>query len=65
LLAAAAEPVRIAETNLRVTLSLGVTFFPQPDAVDGVELLRQADQAMYQAKLAGKNCCRRFARKSR
>jgi diguanylate cyclase (GGDEF)-like protein/PAS domain S-box-containing protein len=60
LLAAASEPVRIAKTELRVTLSLGVTFFPQPDAVDGTELLRQADQAMYQAKLAGKNCCRRF-----
>jgi hypothetical protein len=35
-----------------------MTFYPQAGAVDGDQLLRQADQAMYQAKLGGKN---RFA----
>ena len=35
--------------------SLGVTFYPQGDEVDADQLLRQSDQAMYQAKLAGKN----------
>jgi EAL domain-containing protein (putative c-di-GMP-specific phosphodiesterase class I) len=40
---------------LQVSASLGVTFFPQTEAVDADQLLRQADQAMYQAKLAGKN----------
>jgi EAL domain-containing protein (putative c-di-GMP-specific phosphodiesterase class I) len=32
-----------------------VTYFPQSEAMDADQLLRQADQAMYQAKLAGKN----------
>ena len=55
LLAAAAEPVHIGELVLQVSVSLGVTFYPQADEVDADQLLRQADQAMYQAKLAGKN----------
>ena len=55
LLAAAAQPVNIGELILQVSASLGVTFYPQADGVDADQLLRQADQAMYQAKLAGKN----------
>ena len=56
LLEAAAQPVGIGEHVFKVSASLGVTFYPQADAVDADHLLRQADQAMYQAKLAGKNC---------
>ncbi|WP_153109560.1 EAL domain-containing protein [Propionivibrio limicola] len=55
LLAAAAQPVPIGDRQLQVSASLGVTFFPQAEGVDADQLLRQADQAMYQAKLAGKN----------
>jgi len=55
LASAAAEPVRVDQLSLQATASIGVTFFPQPDTVDADQLLRQADQAMYQAKLAGKN----------
>ncbi len=55
LLAAVAEPVPVADFTHRVTVSLGVTLYPQADEVDADQLLRQADQAMYQAKLAGKN----------
>ncbi|MFZ4625236.1 MAG: EAL domain-containing protein [Rhodoferax sp.] len=55
LLAAAAEVVFDLGNALRVSASLGVTFFPQADAIDADQLLRQADQAMYQAKLSGKN----------
>jgi diguanylate cyclase (GGDEF)-like protein/PAS domain S-box-containing protein len=55
LLSAAAQPVRIGELLLQVSASLGVTFYPQSEEVDADQLLRQADQAMYQAKLAGKN----------
>ncbi|MDP3540540.1 MAG: EAL domain-containing protein [Azonexus sp.] len=55
LLAAAAEPVLVGNLNLHVSASLGVTFFPQLHDIDPDQLLRQADQAMYQAKLAGKN----------
>ncbi len=38
-----------------VSASIGVSFFPQADKMDADQLIRQADQAMYQAKLAGKN----------
>ena len=55
LLAAAAEPVHVGDLMLKISASLGVTFYPQADDVDADQLLRQADQAMYQAKLAGKN----------
>jgi diguanylate cyclase (GGDEF)-like protein/PAS domain S-box-containing protein len=55
LLAAAAKSVHIGDIVLKVSASLGITFFPQSDEVDADQLLRQADNAMYQAKLAGKN----------
>ena len=55
LLAAAAEPVHLGDLVLQVSASLGVTFYPQAEEADADQLLRQADQAMYQAKLAGKN----------
>jgi diguanylate cyclase (GGDEF)-like protein/PAS domain S-box-containing protein len=55
LLAAAALPVLVGTQSLQVSASLGVTFYPQPDDVDADHMLRQADQAMYQAKLSGKN----------
>ena len=55
LLNAASYPVQWEGQELKVSASLGVTFYPQTDDVDGEQLLRQADQAMYQAKLAGKN----------
>jgi diguanylate cyclase (GGDEF)-like protein/PAS domain S-box-containing protein len=54
LLQTASQPVRLGEAELSVTASMGVTLYPQ----DGVEvdlLMRQADQAMYAAKQAGKN----------
>lgn len=55
LLSAVAQPVHIDGLALQVTASLGVTFYPQPEQVNADQLLRQADQAMYQAKLAGRN----------
>jgi diguanylate cyclase (GGDEF)-like protein/PAS domain S-box-containing protein len=55
LLGAAANPLNIDGYTVQVTASLGVTFYPQCDEVDADLLLRQADQAMYQAKVAGKN----------
>ncbi len=54
LLRAAATPVRVGETSLQVSASIGVTLFPQ-DSSDADLLLRHADQAMYLAKQAGKN----------
>jgi len=55
LLDAVAEPVFVDKLELRVTASIGVSFFPQAETVDGDQLIRQADQAMYMAKQAGKN----------
>ncbi len=55
LLAAAAQAVSVRDLSLQVSASLGVTLYPQKQDLDADQLLRQADQAMYQAKLAGKN----------
>ncbi len=55
LLATIAEPVAVDGQILQVSGSLGVTLFPQRTEIEADQLLRQADQAMYQAKLAGKN----------
>ncbi len=55
LLAAAAQPVPYADRVLQVSASLGITFYPQAQELDAEQLMRQADQAMYQAKQAGKN----------
>ncbi|MDI3326413.1 EAL domain-containing protein [Pontibacterium granulatum] len=49
------EPVLVDDLILHVSASIGVSFYPQNDDVDADQLLRQADQAMYQAKLEGKN----------
>ncbi len=55
LLVAAAQPVPFDGVTLQVSASMGVTFYPQADEVDADILIRQADQAMYQAKQSGKN----------
>lgn len=55
LLEAASQPVEMGQHRLQVSASIGVTFYPQAQPIDADQLLRQADQAMYQAKLAGKN----------
>ena len=60
LLAAASEEAQIGETMLRVSASAGVTLYPQVEDIDADVLLRQAGQAMYQAKLAGRNCFSMF-----
>jgi diguanylate cyclase (GGDEF)-like protein/PAS domain S-box-containing protein len=54
LLQAAADPVTVGDALLQVSASIGVTIYPQDDA-DADQLMRHADQAMYQAKQLGKN----------
>lgn len=54
LLLAASEPITIDGIILNVSASIGVTLYPQ-DNVDGDQLMRHADQAMYAAKGSGKN----------
>ena len=55
-LATVAEPVVDGAQQYRVSCSLGVTLYPD-DNVGPDALMRHADQAMYQAKQAGKNRC--------
>jgi diguanylate cyclase (GGDEF)-like protein/PAS domain S-box-containing protein len=54
LLEAASEPITVGELVMRVSVSIGVTIYPQ-DGVDADQLMRHADQAMYVAKQRGKN----------
>lgn len=55
LLEAAAQPVAFGDAMLQVSASLGVAFYQPSDSLEPDPLLRHADQAMYEAKLAGKN----------
>jgi diguanylate cyclase (GGDEF)-like protein/PAS domain S-box-containing protein len=55
LLARVDSPFEVAGHEIRVTASVGVTLFPQEGGADSDALLRQADQAMYMAKQAGRN----------
>jgi len=49
-----AEPFQLGEDLVYITVSIGLTFYPE-DAVDIDTLLKNADQAMYAAKSAGRN----------
>jgi diguanylate cyclase (GGDEF)-like protein/PAS domain S-box-containing protein len=64
LLARVAEPVWVADHSVEVSASIGYTLFPQNWDLDGDQLLRQADQAMYQAKHEGRNRYVRFTEPS-
>ncbi|MCK9490574.1 MAG: bacteriohemerythrin [Sulfurimonas sp.] len=55
LLEASSQKIIVDKIEMQVTASLGVTFFDAGDEIDADQLLRQADQAMYQAKILGKN----------
>ncbi len=59
LLEAAAHPLLVNGLELQVSASIGVALCPD-GAQDADLLLRNADQAMYQAKEAGKNRCHHF-----
>lgn len=54
LLLAASKPITVGDIVLRMSVSIGVTTYPQ-DGADADILMRHADQAMYGAKQAGKN----------
>jgi diguanylate cyclase (GGDEF)-like protein/PAS domain S-box-containing protein len=56
-------PISLRNMTLRVSASVGVTFYPNEqddDKQDTDHLLQCADQAMYIAKQNGKNCCHYF-----
>ncbi len=54
-----ARPVEIGGHDIHVTPSIGISHFPN-DATDVHQLLKHADNAMYQAKDAGRNTIRFF-----
>lgn len=56
---ALAEPYHLDELTISISASSGVTLYPRDDA-DLDTLMRHADQAMYQAKLTGRNTYRFF-----
>jgi diguanylate cyclase (GGDEF)-like protein len=55
LLDATSQAITIDDIIVQVSASIGITFYSQYDSVDADQLIRQADQAMYQAKQSGKN----------
>lgn len=66
LLDVVAAPILINGAEMVVSASIGITHYPQVGSaiVEPDQLYRQADQAMYQAKLSGRNCWRAFDSKN-
>lgn len=54
-----ANPFRLGEARAMVGASIGIANIS--DSVDGDDVLRLADLAMYQSKQAGKNCITRYS----
>jgi len=53
------KPIQIQQHNLKITASLGISYYPQ-DGKDFETLLKNADLSMYHAKDAGRNTYRAF-----
>jgi diguanylate cyclase (GGDEF)-like protein len=49
-----ARPISIASKNIRISTSIGISIYPS-NGHSGEDLLGKADDAVYQAKAAGKN----------
>ena len=64
LLPAAASKIQVEGLMLQVTVSIGLAVDAGDGKLDAELLIRQADQAMYRAKLHGKNCCFLFEAES-
>jgi diguanylate cyclase (GGDEF)-like protein/PAS domain S-box-containing protein len=61
LLVTLSRPLEISGHDISITVSIGVSIFPD-DGADTDELLKNADIAMYKAKEAGKNNCQFYTR---
>ncbi len=56
-----APPHRIEQFALQITVSIGISIYPQ-DGLNADDLIRNADSAMYRAKASGRNNWRFFSR---
>ena len=54
-LATVSTPCSVDKAEISMTVSIGATLYPQTQPMEADQLLRQADQAMYQAKQQGRN----------
>ncbi|HMA98503.1 MAG TPA: PAS domain-containing protein, partial [Wenzhouxiangella sp.] len=59
-LGALAQEISLGHEAHQLSASIGLSWFNPGANLDGDQLIRQADQAMYQAKQAGRNCYRSF-----
>jgi len=55
-----AQPLEVDGQPQQLTASIGCTLYPQRETLDSEQLLRQADRAAYEAKMAGGNKVHRF-----
>ncbi|QSX75236.1 EAL domain-containing protein [Lysobacter arenosi] len=55
------EPILVQDRQVFLGTSIGITLFPE-DASGATSLMKNGDIAMYQAKVAGKNCFRFYSR---
>ena len=56
-----ARPIMVRGRPVHLGISVGITLFPD-DASGATSLMKNGDIAMYQAKVAGKNCYRFYSR---
>lgn len=56
-----AAPLSLQERDVFLGISIGISVFPE-DAGTASVLMKNGDVAMYQAKVAGKNCARYYSR---
>jgi diguanylate cyclase (GGDEF)-like protein len=61
LVAELSRPIVVQDRQVFLGTSIGVTLFPE-DASGATMLMKNGDIAMYQAKVAGKNCYRFYSR---
>ncbi len=55
------QPITVQGRQVFLGISIGITLFPE-DASNAAMLMKNGDIAMYQAKVAGKNCHRFYSR---
>ncbi len=55
------QPMTVGDRQVFLGTSIGITLFPG-DALGATSLMKNGDIAMYQAKVAGKNCYRFYSR---